>query len=181
MKHEQLTELEAMEYLGAMARLTPDTQAVVELGVHQGGSLVYLARHHANVYGVDPWALEGAYPKRPRMRRVYNAGNMRIAQELLDSEDLEATLIRGFSTEVAAGWDEPVGLLYIDAVHTLEAVVSDFIAWKPHLVSGAWVCFDDHNERYPGVLAAVSSLCRSDLTWIELVGTRLAVTRYGVK
>lgn len=177
MKHEQLTEPDGLAKLAELARQT--SAAIVEIGVHQGGSLVELAKHGGQVYGIDPWGMTGAYQTRPRMRRVYHPGNMAVAKRVLDEAGVEAELIRGFSVEVAKTWTEPVGLLYIDAVHTEAAVLADFRAWQPHLVPGAWVCFDDHNARYPGVLTAVTMLCKTDLDWIELAGTRLAVTRYG--
>jgi len=37
----------------------------------------------------------------------------------------------------------PINFLFIDTTHTKDATVLEFEAWKPYLVTGAIVCFDD--------------------------------------
>jgi hypothetical protein len=175
---ERLTEAEGLDKLASLAAQVPPDECVVELGVHQGGSLVRLALAHSRVYGIDAWGLPNAYPAKPRMRIVYSQENMGITADALAAEGADAVLIRGFSTTEGQNWQGPkVGLLYVDAMHTERAVLSDFRAWKPHLTG--WVCFDDYNSRYPGVMAAVDRLCQTDLEFVGLAGTRLAVTRIG--
>jgi hypothetical protein len=41
------------------------------------------------------------------------------------------------------GWGLPVALLWIDGDHRYEAVRRDFASWRPHLMAGATVVFDD--------------------------------------
>jgi hypothetical protein len=173
---EKLTEPEGLDKLSELAAQVPLDECIVELGVHQGGSLVRLAQAHPHVYGCDPWGLPNAYPAKPRMRILYNENNQAVAQQALDDAGVKATLIRGFSTTEGQNWKGPkVGLLYVDAMHTERAVLADVKAWLPHLTG--WVCFDDYNRRYPGVMAAVDRLCLDILEFVELVGTRLAVTQ----
>ena len=111
-----------------------------------------------------------------RMSRYYNSTNQETARQLLADHGLSANLIRGFSTKEGQNWVGPkVGLLYVDAVHNDASVTADVGAWLPHCVG--FICFDDYNQRYPGVVAAVDRLCGDSLEWVELVGTRLAVTK----
>ena len=37
----------------------------------------------------------------------------------------------------------PIDFLFIDTTHVLDATVAEWEAWKPYLVDGAVVCFDD--------------------------------------
>jgi cephalosporin hydroxylase len=176
-----LTEPTACEWLFDAAAEVPDHRAIVELGVWRGGSLAYLETGAAqgcgaSVYGVDPWGLDGAYTDRPHLLRRYRTEDMAVAAKAAPT----ATLVRGFSTEVAATWDGPkVGLLYVDAVHHEQDVLADFRAWQPHLVPGAIIALDDYCERFDGVRRAVAQLAEEGhLAPIQLVGSRLATTHF---
>lgn len=176
---ETLTELVACRALEDLARQVPPDQAVVEVGVHQGGSLRFLAAGaRGPLYGIDTWGMKEAYGGRPeRGRRArYTPANQRIAQRLVPT----AVLIRNLGTAVAASWDrEPVGGLFIDAEHRYGAVMADLRSWLPHLAPGAWVAFDDCDTRFLGVQQAVAELTAEDgpLVMERMVGNRLAVTR----
>ena len=50
----------------------------------------------------------------------------------------------------------PIGLLFVDATHTEEAVVEDGRAWSAHLAPGCLVSFDDINT--PAVKKGVKRL-----------------------
>src|SRR5690606_15850738 len=74
--HKLLTEPAALDWLEKAAADVPADQAIVELGVYRGDSLVRLALgsragNGARVWGIDPWGLPGAYESRPAMRRKY--------------------------------------------------------------------------------------------------------------
>lgn len=161
-----------------LAEDVPTDEAVVELGVFQGGSLIYMASGHPDVYGIDPWGLDGPHLSNELTTRWYGGKqglqNMLATERLLAKHGLSATLIRGFSTEVAETWDKPVGLLHIDAHHTYIDVMADFAAWQPHLASGATVVFDDYFDRFPGVMQAVDELCDTVLTRGERFGIKQA-------
>jgi hypothetical protein len=52
---------------------------------------------------------------------------------------------RASSVEAAASWDgEAVRLLYIDGMHTYDAVRQDYDAWGPFLAEEHVVLFDDY-------------------------------------
>lgn len=177
---ETLTEPAALDWLRDAARAVPATQACVEVGVYRGGSLRCLvegaaAGRGAAVYGVDAWGLSAAYRARPHMHKRYVPEDMAVAAETAPG----ATLIRSLSVDAAHAWSgPPIGLLYIDGEHTRQAVLADFAAWRVHLAVDAEVAFDDHCERFPGVVEAVRELVADgSVVWDAVVGSRLAVTR----
>lgn len=183
---ESLTEPLAVEWLARHAAHVPASQAVVELGVHQGGSLIPIARgaaagNGARVYGVDAWGLGQAYQGRPHMLDRYPADNQQVTQFGLDNAGVHAFLYRDLTVYAAETWDGPqVGLLFIDAEHTYDAVRDDFLAWRPHLADGALVAFDDYDARvrkFAGVIRAVDELADEFLHDFEVIGSRLAVAR----
>lgn len=61
----------------------------------------------------------------------------------------------------------PVGLLFVDAEHTEEAVLEDGRAWAAHLVPGGFVAFDD--IKIPGVARGAKRLA-SEGVLPEIVG-----------
>lgn len=65
---------------------------------------------------------------------------------------------RGDLVAAAAEWPagRGIGLLFIDAEHTLEATRAAFRAWERHLLPGATVIFHDAN--WPGVREAIAEL-----------------------
>lgn len=183
---ESLTEPAAVVFLARHAAQVPAHQAIVELGVHQGGSLIPIAHaaahgNRARVYGIDAWGLSNAYDGRPHMRDRYPADNQQVTQFGLDNAGVHAFLYRDLTVYAAETWDgPPVGLLFIDAEHTYDAVRADFHAWRPHLAAGALVAFDDYDAskaKFAGVIRAVDELVDEFLHDFEVVGSRLAVAR----
>lgn len=176
-----LTEQAAVNWLSTIAATIPKDQAIVELGVYQGGSLTHLCDgaqqgNNPPVFGIDGWGITSIYRNKPQMRRRYGQQNQRIAAQAAPT----ATLIRDLSTNTGHHWDgPPVGLLYVDATHGYHAVIADYQAWQPHLAPHAVVAFDDYrSDRFPGVVKAVDQLVQDGhLEPITIIGTRLATTR----
>jgi hypothetical protein len=82
-------------------------------------------------------------------------------------------LINATSQVVTPGWDKPVSLLFIDGDHRYDSVLSDFCAWRPHLVDGAIVIFYDATGAGTGLV--IRDLEREGaLTPVQTVG-RLAM------
>ena len=50
------------------------------------------------------------------------------------------------SEQVVQGWRLPVALLWIDGDHRYDGVRRDFESWRPYLVKGAIVVFDDASD-----------------------------------
>ncbi len=187
-----LTSDEALLALADMARLVPSDQAIVELGVYQGKSLLTLAwgatlGNHAHAWGIDPWDLmtepnEDISYLGKDFNPYNHEGNRRWAEWHVKSlgYSRSATLVHNFSTDVGYGWEgPPVGLLYVDGDHSYEGVMGDVAAWSPHLAPGATIVFDDYVSGFADtVIRAIEELVTDGtLEPIQLHAGRLAVTR----
>jgi predicted O-methyltransferase YrrM len=193
-KVKGLTPVPVCEKLYDLAARVPAGQAIVELGVFKGRTACYLgagARSGggAHVWAFDPWDLPG-----DRMPFVVPTGRRRkhwvefttketrlAAKRNVHRNGLreQVTLVRGFSVEEGLAWEgPPVGLLYVDGDHRLDAVHADFGAWRPHLAPGAVVAFDDYQDSHHEVIEAVDAMAAAgDVAVLEIVGGRLAVTQ----
>lgn len=185
---EGLTEDVACEWLYEAAKHVPAGEAIVEVGVFRGKSLLALAEgslagNRALVWGIDPWNL--VRPSKPKYRSdetfhyAYRAISTSPAASLI-------TPVKSFGVDVARAWDlfPPslrVGLLYVDADHRYEPVLEDYRSWKPHLAPNALLCWDDYHSDFPGVIRAVDELYeRGEITKPERAPgcSRLAVARW---
>lgn len=192
---------ETADALAVYASEVPKDQAIVEVGVFLARTTAFLAMgaragKGAHVYGVDPWDLPGErYPykwlnhpsrNRRRIRQMFTQPDTRRrARRLIDSLGLSesVSLIRGFSVAVAEGWEgPPVGMLMIDGDHREEFVRADWEAWRPHLVAGAVVCWDDYHPEWGDVVKVADELIAAGtLSVVEMLERRgggLLVTRY---
>lgn len=163
--------------LAELARGVPAGAPVVEIGSHTGLSTCYLglnARSH--VFAVDPWG-----PPRPGSRddpfdladKVYDEFSTNLTNLGLWSK---VTPLRATSVEVARMWMAPVGLLFIDAVHTEAGVRSDLAAWSDKIIKGGWLALHDYDNNpeheYYGVSVVADELARSgDWQVAPLVGS----------
>jgi MMP 1-O-methyltransferase len=146
--------------LAWLAAQVPADQAIVEIGSFKGKSACYLSRgsaagNGAHVFCVDLWDLGG---QRQGKRWRYDAAATFETFKAQVAEHGVAALvtpIKGASADVAATWDRPVGLLWVDGLHTYDGVRADIEAWTPHVAEGGWVAFHDYCDREPGVMKAV--------------------------
>lgn len=186
-KVEGFTPIEACKVLHQLAAEVPRHQAIVELGVYKARTACWLAAgaqsgQRAHVWAIDPWDLPGdrrpylgAAPRKmftsskPRMAAQHNVRRLRLQRHV--------TLVRDFSARAGRAWDGPkVGLVFVDGDHRKGAVLADFEAWRPHMVDGAVVAFDDHAPPYQGVVDAVAQLASERrITEPEIFAGRLAV------
>lgn len=162
--------------LAYLAARVPASQAIVEIGSHTGGSTCWMAHAAtAHVTAVDPWA-----DPRPDTLddpfalvtgdAVYERFSQNLTREGLWGK---VTPLRTFSLTAAAVWVQPVGLLFIDAIHELEAVRSDYLHWQRFIPVGGWLALHDYTEDpehpYHGVADAVRELIGAE--WAEPIVT----------
>ncbi|AID58987.1 methyltransferase [Mycobacterium phage Gaia] len=185
---EALMEAVAMDFLADAASRVPVDQAVVEIGTYRAANLVSMALgskrgNKAMVHGVDPYGSGDIYRNRPHMLQRYTNADLEIARDHIKANSVVRLTRLHVATSRAASeaWSGPkVGLLVIDGEHRLDPVLDDFSAWKRHLAVDAVIAFDDYEPSKVGreVIVAVDRLADAgEITPIELIGSRLAVTR----
>ncbi|MEW6581543.1 MAG: class I SAM-dependent methyltransferase [Actinomycetota bacterium] len=151
-----LTEAEGL-LLYELARRGPPGAAVVEVGSWKGRSTVCLAlgaraggggavvavdphtgseEHHRELGAVDTFA--------EFTENVARAGVGDVVRP-----------VRVTSTQAAAEFDGPVGVVFIDGAHDFASVCDDIEAWLPRVVPGGTVAFHDVSGDWPDVRRAV--------------------------
>jgi predicted O-methyltransferase YrrM len=149
----------------------PGRGRIVEIGSYVGRSTVVLAAAAANgaqlpVVAVDPHTGDLTVGNNREDTEAEFAANVQAA-----GVDSHVHGIRSTSVEAAAAWSgEAVDLLFIDGLHTREAVLADVHAWAPFISRGACVVFDDYLV-YPAVREAISELRKNGM----LPGTPVVV------
>lgn len=143
--------MEEGQRLGGFAADVDPELAIVEVGSQGGASTSWLAMGSAKgkgatVTAVDLW---DAQPEGRWSRYTTTQARERFMAQMayiVAAGHVPEGLVRpiqGHSLEVAADWDQPIGLLHIDAMHTVEACGADLRAWTPHVVPGGIVVVHD--------------------------------------
>jgi len=132
---------------------------VVEIGSYEGGSAVYLAKPMSlnddryMLYCVDTFTgYVGNEKSLPRFwKNIGRAGvNCRVLA------------IQNTSIDAAAQWTNgSIRVLFIDGLHTLEGVRSDFESWSSFVVEGGGIIFHDYDNQHPAVKQYVDELIAS--------------------
>ncbi|HEY7948394.1 MAG TPA: class I SAM-dependent methyltransferase [Acidimicrobiales bacterium] len=125
---------------------------IVEVGCYRGRSTVALSLgarsgRQARIFSLDPHETYTGV----------NGGNFGPADRGAFFSSMLRTgcyqnvrLINLSSEEVTPGWRHPVGLLWLDGDHSAAGVRRDLAVWRPHLLPGAVVAFDDSRDETSG-------------------------------
>ncbi|MFC4061375.1 class I SAM-dependent methyltransferase [Planomonospora corallina] len=116
-------------YLGAAAR--------------QCGSVVVTVDHHRGSEEIQPgWAHHDPTLVDPRFGKMDSLPTFR---ETIAAAGLEEEVIAvvGRSERVAALWNTPLAMLFIDGGHSEEPVTADYEGWAPHVMRGGALVFHD--------------------------------------
>lgn len=170
-----VTEAEASELMRLASEVSPDT-CIVEVGSHRGRSTAALAlgATGAPVYAIEPHELfEGMYGATfgPQDRRAFFENMLRVGVV----EDVR--LVNLSSEVVSKGWTRPIGLLWIDGDHTLEAVRRDFGAWEPFLQPGGVVAFHDALDPAGGPAQMIEALLADSFEHLATADRLVALRR----
>lgn len=154
-----LTDRE-MEFLAlAAARPTAEGE-ILEIGSFRGRSTIVLAlASHATrpntepdqpVIAIDPLLDDDPLLENPlphgAAAQIFHANLRRAGVEHL------VEFHRGFSYEIAATWDRPLRLLWIDGDHSYASTKQDFDLFAPHLADGAILAMHDVLSPYEGCI-----------------------------
>lgn len=169
---------------------------IVELGSYTGKSTGCLAVGSASgasipVYAIDLWT-EGARDEvgfrqiREGEERHKSRGgefDEETWQDFLkrmkkwDTDELVVP-IKSATQDEAPKFDQPIGLLFIDAEHKYEAVKRDFADWSPKVIEGGTICMHDYKRGNPqkdGVKRTVEEQDEWDV--VEVVRTMAVLRR----
>lgn len=92
-------------------------------------------------------------------QRWHDANYMEALRKVSAYGD-KAVILKGKSVEMARGVeDDSLSLLYLDADHSYEGVMSDLIAWFPKVAKGGVVAGHDYLSPDYGVNQAVAEFC----------------------
>lgn len=170
------TERAACRRLQSLAAQVDPPAVVVELGSYKGRTACWMASQaRTRLFCVDAWETGNAQ-HRERVAAGYadptkyaHASHWETFRRQITAAGVadRITPIKALSTEPAADWTLPVGLLYIDADHRYEAVRADFEAWSHHVVAGGRVAFHDYGNPRLGVQRFVGEHVRTDPAWGE--------------
>lgn len=158
--------------LAELAAVVDANDAIVELGSHTGLSTIWMATTaHAHITAVDPWGDPRPGSDDDPFSLV--TGDATLERFRLNLADEGAwpfvTAIRTTSTGLAPLWVQPVGLLFVDAVHTLDGVASDYRAWSGFIPVGGWLALHDFiadpEHPYAGVARAVDEIILPSGRW----------------
>lgn len=176
-----LVESPEGQRLAELAASVPANQAIVEVGSHTGLSTCWLAAgsrdgNGAHITAVDPWG-----PPRPGSQDdPWELGPEGVLERFRsniagttqyefneDYGDL-VTPLRTTSQIAADLWVQPIGLLFIDAIHEGPAVRADWAAWGPHMAPRGLACFHDYGDGYPEVRVAIDAFVVPSRDWTSI-------------
>lgn len=112
----------------------PEGSKVVELGVWYGDLMHEICRNRPDLdyTGIDTW--------QGRFAEGYNIASCKCPKQF--------KLVIGDTAEMAETMpDESIDLVYVDALHTLEAVTKDINAWYPKVKRGGIMSGHDYESK----------------------------------
>jgi hypothetical protein len=152
-----LVTLDESDRLADLAAEVPSWASIVEIGSHTGRSTLWLAAgsrfgHGAHVTAVDPWPEPGYTAHYEDCDTNDDPFEFETGQAVFETfcANLNAeqawekiTVLRSTSIEVAWAWVNPVGLLFLDAMHGYADVKNDCEAWLPKVTTGGVIALHD--------------------------------------
>jgi predicted O-methyltransferase YrrM len=169
---------EAIELYELARSLPHERPLAVEIGCWQGKSSICIARgllhkDSPRLCCIDPFDASGDAASAPvyagRASEVGGALRNAFEQNLREAGVREIVDVRqGTSHDLAAGWREPIDLLFVDGDHELAAVQRDFEQWAPKIRPGGFLAMHDvvHPE-HTGPAHVVEQLVLPDPAWVD--------------
>jgi MMP 1-O-methyltransferase len=116
-------------YLGAAARVAGTVAITVDH--HHGSEELQPGWEHHDATLVDP--ATGRLDTLPAFRETMSASGL---------EDHVVAIV-GVSATVAALWNTPLGMVFIDGGHAEDLAQADYDGWAPHVLPGGALVFHD--------------------------------------
>lgn len=142
-------QLKAIELV---ASLVPENATIVETGSLYGRTSWAWSKSvnpSVTLYCVDPWVgNEGIRALEEQAGFKYSYATFKSF--VRDCSNLKT--IQGFSPDCVSDWDEPIFLLYDDAVHKNPGLKRNLDFWHDFLDNDGIICGDDFRPRFPDVM-----------------------------
>lgn len=148
---------------GAALRELAVEKICVEVGSYKGRSTVCMAQVAQHVHAVDYF--------RSHVNGQCQMDTYTTLDEFkANTEGLPVTIWIGSSLHACRNFGaDSVDLVFIDALHTYEAVRSDILAWWKILRMGGIMCFHDYNwppqDQFPGGPTQAVNETFKDVHW----------------
>lgn len=131
---------------------------IVEIGSYHGKSTIILGaaakQHQRMVYAVDP---HPAWTEPDGVTQHGAEDRVKFLANLVQSGLTDVIVPVGLPSAIAgAGWQESIGLLWIDGNHSYEAVSEDIAVWVKHVAPNGYIAF--HDTAHATVSRAVNEL-----------------------
>ena len=188
-----LSEDEAITLYELALSLPDDGPVAVEIGSWLGKSSLVISKglkgkKEPKLYCIDPFNGDADEVDRAMYGREMRKLNLTLEETFLDNMKKHGVLdvvrpLRGYSYEFAAGFKEPIDLLFIDGNHDYEAVFQDFEQWEPLLKVGGTIAFHDvvlgenPDPVGPGMVAKQHIFDRPKWTNVKLVDALLVAEK----
>lgn len=108
----------------------PKNGVITELGSYQGRSTVILAKG-AQVNGAHVWTID-CFNQQDEFMQTGETDHAALLANLFTYDVADSVRVMiGTTLNIAAEWETPIDLLFIDASHVYADVKADFEAWTP--------------------------------------------------
>ncbi len=136
-------------------------RTAVEVGTHQAVfAHSFMKRFRGSITLVDPWldyekGKDAFYPSVDPTSKT-RSKDMQIAVGIMTEFYGRVTFMQTTGEQASHSFaDSSVGIVYIDALHEYQDVISDINTWFPKVASGGIIAGHDFSYMLPGVVAAV--------------------------
>ena len=133
-----------------LAELAAGRRRLVEIGVYEGSSAIVLARAappEATLHLVDPFVNTAL---RPGQRGTKHATRRVVRRAVAGRAGPKLEWHVALSEQAAAGWSQPVDMVFIDGDHSEAACRLDWELWSRWVRPGGVVALHDARQGKPG-------------------------------
>ncbi|NJL72567.1 MAG: class I SAM-dependent methyltransferase [Candidatus Competibacteraceae bacterium] len=172
--------LVALEEMAKFMSLSKDSSIVVEVGCYAGESTEIWAKNAAKVYAIDPWDVGiditlGEQSPRPNSIIIEAVVQRRFDERMKPYANIAKVV--DYDYNVAHTFeDASLDFVYIDGLHTREAVANSIRLWNPKIKVRGWMGGHDYHPIWQGVIDAVNKAFGSrghrfagDSSWLHRI------------
>ena len=145
---------------------------IAEIGCLEGVTAYHVSSRCESItkyYMVDPWQVfkgEGTGKLAKVTQERWDKIHLDICQRFRSDPRFE--ILRMASSQAVKLFNpESLDVVFIDALHTYDAVKADIKAWLPIVSHGGILCGDDYAGKYPGVSRAVNEIFKDRVEFAD--------------